>query len=329
MPASPVHKHGLFFVLVGPPGAGKNALMNAALSRLDNISQLATATTRSIRDTEEQGREHLFLSFEEFQTMIDNDELLEWQRVHLNLYGIPKHVIETAFAENRSLTADIDVLGATYIRSLYPDHVILIFIKPPSIDELENRMRQRGETETEVARRMKRVVMEMQYERLCDYVIVNDDFDEAANQLVRIIETERNRTSRPRLDFQHIGEAIGVYGTEVLYRGVPPHFTTCLLKPGEIPHLGALRAFEAETGIARDQYTLLAPAAHQGSFVPPASVHILRERETGQITFRYLLIFQQRPEAPAGWSWVDYHQPDFSADLREALEDLPQFSTGD
>ena len=142
---------GLLFLVIGPPGVGKNALMNDALKHFDDLRQLATATTRRPRPTEQEGREHLFVTPETFREMIARNELLEWQEVHPNkFYGVPRASIENALASGEKLIADIDVLGATYIRSLYPGQVVLIYIEPPSVAVLEERMQQRGENRADI-----------------------------------------------------------------------------------------------------------------------------------------------------------------------------------
>ncbi|MEZ4666753.1 MAG: guanylate kinase [Anaerolineae bacterium] len=181
---------GLLFVLVGPPGAGKNALMNAVLGRIDRLRQLPTATTRSPRATEVQGREHLFVSSEEFQRMLEHDELAEYQPVHNHMYGTPRATLERAFASENDLIADIDVFGAQKLRLAYPDNTVLIFIRPPSIDVLAQRMEVRGETAEEIDLRLKRVEMEMQFAPQCDYLITNDDFNIAAAMLEGIVWAE-------------------------------------------------------------------------------------------------------------------------------------------
>ncbi|MBZ0291299.1 MAG: guanylate kinase [Anaerolineae bacterium] len=328
MPASP-EQHGWFFVLVGPPGVGKNALMNAALEKLDHISQLATATTRPMRKTEQQGREHLFVTRETFWNMVANDELLEWQQVHLNLYGIPKHTIDAAIQENRDLTADIDVLGATYIRSLYPDHVILIFIQPPSIEELENRMRTRGEPEVEIAQRMKRVMMEMEYESLCDYVITNDDFEQAAARLIEVIQSKRQGTAKHLTNFTHAVETIGVYEHNALCHNSEPRFPEVQLQPAEIPNDAALHVFADVTGIPIESYTLLTPPTHQGSFVPPISIDVRQQTNPRQICFRYIVTFNHYVEPPKDWQWVNYHDLHLPDDILETLDDLAELSTSE
>lgn len=329
MPASP-EQYGWFFVLVGPPGVGKNALMNTALEKLDNISQLATATTRPIRKTEQQGREHLFVTRKTFWNMVTNNELLEWQQVHLNLYGIPKHIIEAAIQENRDLIADIDVLGATYIRSLYPEHVILIFIQPPSLEDLENRMRARGESEIEIAKRMQRVMMEMEYRDLCDYIVTNDDFEQAASHLMNIIQNERHQTAPQRLQFRHGIETMGIYDQTILFHDTPPHYPQTELRVTEIPNEAAIRVFEEATGIPPASYTLLEPPEHRGSFVPPSSIDIRQdEANSRRICFRYIVTFHHYVEPPVGWQWKNYHELHLPNDILETLENLTALSAND
>lgn len=193
------HQWGLLFVLVGPPGVGKNAMMNAVLSQISSLRQLPTATTRPIRSNEQEGREHLFVSPVEFQHMIDQGDLIEWQVVHGHQYGTPRSTVQQAMATGEDLIADIEVLGATYLRSAFPDNVILIFVQPPSVTELIHRMHNRGETETEIQKRMQRVEMEMRYAPECDYLITNDAVERASDILRGIILAEYSRRDLKRL----------------------------------------------------------------------------------------------------------------------------------
>ncbi len=119
-----VEHWGLLFVIVGPAGVGKNALMNSVLDRVSDLRQLPTATTRGIRPDEQAGREHLFVSVGEFQRMIADNELLENQEVHGNFYGVPRLTVEQAIAQEHDLIADIDVLGATALHNNFPDHTV-------------------------------------------------------------------------------------------------------------------------------------------------------------------------------------------------------------
>lgn len=195
------HHWGILFVLVGPTGAGKNALMNVVLQQVSRLRQLPTATTRDKRSYEEQGREHLFVSREEFEQMIEEDALVEWQPVHHNhLYGTPRATLEKAFAAEDDLIADIDVKGAEQLHNTYPDNTILIFIQPPSVDELTKRIQGRGEeTQAEIEERLRRVPMEMAFAPQCDYLITNDNKDAASATLHAIVLAEFSRRDMKKL----------------------------------------------------------------------------------------------------------------------------------
>ncbi|MBL8157035.1 MAG: guanylate kinase [Anaerolineae bacterium] len=190
---------GLLFILVGPPGVGKNAMMNSVLERITSLHQLPTATTRPIRSNEQEGREHLFVSTAEFQRMIDQGELIEWQVVHGHQYGTPRSTVQQAMETGQDLIADIEVLGATHLRSAFPENVILVFVQPPSVDELIHRMHNRGETEAEIQKRMQRVEMELRYAPECDYLITNDSIERASDILRGIILAEYSRRDLKRL----------------------------------------------------------------------------------------------------------------------------------
>jgi guanylate kinase len=185
---------GQLYLLVGPPGVGKNTLMKIVLDRFGDIHQLPTATTRAPRPGEQEGREHYFISHESFRQWIADNRLIEYQVVHSgNYYGTPRHTVEDSIQQRHDRIADIEVLGANQLRQAYPDNTVLIFIQPPNRDDLIERMRSRAENEASIADRMKRVDMEMAYAPLCDYLITNDDLDHAAEQLTGIIHAERSR----------------------------------------------------------------------------------------------------------------------------------------
>jgi guanylate kinase len=191
------HNWGLLFVMVGPAGAGKNAIMNEVLRQLPDLHQLPTATTRPMRDTEEQGREHLFVNEAEFRGL----DLIESQIVHNHLYGTPRATIEKAMHDGRDLIADIEVLGATYLHHAYPQNTVLVFVQPPSVNDLIKRMSIRGETQEEIDTRLKRVEMEMQYAPQCDYLITNyqDQLKESSAILYGIVLAERSRRALQQL----------------------------------------------------------------------------------------------------------------------------------
>ena len=187
--------------MVGPAGAGKNAIMNEVLHQLTDLRQLPTATTRPMRDTEQQGREHLFVSETEFQKMDERHELIESQSVHNHLYGTPRSTIEAAMQNGQDLIADIEPLGATYLHTAFPHNTVLVFVQPPSVDDLIKRMSIRGETQDEIDRRLQRVEMEMQYAPQCDYLITNyqDQLKQSSAILFGIVLAERSRRSLEQL----------------------------------------------------------------------------------------------------------------------------------
>jgi guanylate kinase len=195
------HYSGLLFVMVGPAGAGKNAIMNEVLRQLADLHQLPTATTRPMRDTEQQGREHQFVSEAEFQQMELHGDLIESQPVHNHFYGTPRVTFENAMRDGLDLIADIDVVGATRLHNAYPHNTVLVFVQPPSVDELIKRMSIRGETQGEIDIRLQRVEMEMHYAPQCDYLITNyqDQLKQSSAILYGIVLAERSRRALQEL----------------------------------------------------------------------------------------------------------------------------------
>lgn len=187
---------GLLFILVGPGGVGKNTLMQAVLPRFDHLSQLATATTRMMRPNEISDVHHIFVSQAEFERMIADNELVEYEQVHPGkYYGVPRKPLETAITNGTDLIADIEISGAAHVRRAYPENTVLIFIKPPSLEILAERMQARGENPTGIAERMERAAREMPFAEQCDYVIENDEgkFEAAAEELYQVILKERSK----------------------------------------------------------------------------------------------------------------------------------------
>ncbi len=247
---------GLLFILVGPTGAGKNTLINGVLGRIDALQQLPTATTRPIRPGEKEGREHHFISRDEFERMIGAAELLEWQNVHGNLYGVPKGTVEYLVENRLDRIADIDVLGGMLVRSLYPDNVILIFVRPGTDEEVSDIVRERlegrGDNAEEIETRLRRVEMEMEYAPQCDYLITNDNADRAASTLESIIRAEYSRRdlvnlrvarNLPRHVLVYSSVAVAIRDDQVLcYKGKLPMVR---MLDGEMPGEAALRAFDS------------------------------------------------------------------------------------
>lgn len=188
---------GVIFVMIGPGGAGKNAIMRAIIQQSNNVTQLATATTRPMRDDEQQGREHLFISPEQFKQMIANNELLEYQEVTTNrFYGIPRQSVFKSLQDSTIRIADIEVLGAQELVKAFPDQVVQIFVTVPGetledkLKLLKARMEQRDNS-TQVEERLKRArTLEFPYQKYCDYVVVNDELSHATQLVSDIINKE-------------------------------------------------------------------------------------------------------------------------------------------
>jgi guanylate kinase len=190
---------GLLFILVGPGGVGKNALMQNVLPRFQHLRQLPTATTRAPREGEQHGRERLFVSLDEFKRMIANGELLEHEEVHPGkFYGVPRCKVEEALREGEDLIADIEIAGAEKVHTAYPDNTVLIFIAPPSMDVLSERMRNRGESEQGIAERIARAEREMDFIKQSEHLIVNDEFERASQELYDVICKERAERDQKR-----------------------------------------------------------------------------------------------------------------------------------
>ena len=192
---------GVVFVMIGPGGAGKNAIMKAIMAAFPAVRQLATATTRPMRADERQGREHLFVSEARFRSMIQHDELLEHQEVTPGkYYGIPRRTVDESLAAGAALIADIEVLGAMQLAAAYPDNVVQIFITVPGGDiaeqlsVLRKRMRARADAATDIEQRLERArTLELPYQRRCDYIVVNDDLARAIMNTSTIVRREMNQ----------------------------------------------------------------------------------------------------------------------------------------
>ena len=199
MPAqeSPTRR-GLLIILSSPSGAGKTTLARRLLAVDPQVSFSVSATTRAPRPGEMDGREYHFVTRDEFLAMVDRGELLEHAEVFGNLYGSPRGPIETAMAEGRDTLFDIDWQGGQQIRnSPLGREVVSIFILPPSMAELERRLRTRGQDSGEViAGRMARSMAEVSHWAEYDYVLVNRDLDETEAKVRHIVEVERLRRER-------------------------------------------------------------------------------------------------------------------------------------
>jgi guanylate kinase len=191
-------RRGLLIILSSPSGAGKSTLAKRLMAWDEGLKFSVSATTRAPRAGEEDGREYYFRSREAFEAMVAAGEMLEHAEVFGNLYGTPKGPVEAAMLEGRDTLFDVDWQGGQQIRrsSLGKD-VVSIFVLPPSIEELDRRLRGRGQDSDEViAGRMAKSRDEISHWSEYDYVLVNNDIDAAEARLRIIIEAERARADR-------------------------------------------------------------------------------------------------------------------------------------
>ena len=192
---SPVHSNPLLLVLSGPSGVGKDLLLTRLREAGRPYHFTVTVTTRAKRNGEHDGLDYHFISAQQFESMIANEELLEWANVFGNYYGVPKSQVMDAMARGQDVILKIDVQGAATVRSLVPD-ALFIFLAPPSGEELERRLRGRNtESDYALISRIEQARHELQEAEKFDYTVVHhtDATDEAALEIEDIIRRERHR----------------------------------------------------------------------------------------------------------------------------------------
>jgi guanylate kinase len=184
-------KHHKLFLLVGPSGVGKNTVMDGVLKKNLNLGAVPSYTTRPPRQREKNGREYFFVSQNEFRDLIKNHQLLEYEEVHPGiLYGTPLHKIGELLKE-KDLIKHIDVLGVQSLKKAFPANIVIIFLKPPSLEELKNRIKKRGElSEDQIKQRLSRIPFEMKTVDMADYRVVNDKLAKCVDDVVKIIKRE-------------------------------------------------------------------------------------------------------------------------------------------
>ncbi|MDP2636236.1 MAG: guanylate kinase [Pseudoalteromonas sp.] len=182
---------GNLFILSAPSGAGKSSLINALLAKHADMKVSVSHTTRSPRPGEDNGVHYHFVSVDEFKSLIDKNDFFEWAQVFDNYYGTSKQAIEEQLAAGIDVFLDIDWQGAQQMRKLVDD-IETIFILPPSKEELETRLNNRGQDSAEViAGRMAQAQSESSHYDEYDYVVINDDFDTALTQIETIVLAKR------------------------------------------------------------------------------------------------------------------------------------------
>jgi guanylate kinase len=179
---------GRLYVVSGPSGAGKGTVVRQVLTRIPDIVVSVSATTRPARPGERNGVDYRFIPVNDFLGMRDRGEFLEWAQVYGNYYGTPRAPVDAALNAGRDIICELDIQGALAVKRARPD-AVLIFIEPPSLDELFLRLRGRGTEDPEtLSRRMRAAYDEVKNKGSYDHIVVNDDPERAAAEVVRILE---------------------------------------------------------------------------------------------------------------------------------------------
>lgn len=187
---------GLLFIVAAPSGAGKSSLVNALLAEDPQLALSISYTTRPPRSGEANGREYHFVDRPTFERMLDADEFLESAEVHGNLYGTPQRQIAQMRASGRDVVLEIDWQGARQVRRIFPE-AIGIFIMPPSMAELERRLRARDkDTKAAIRRRLAAAAEEMSHWAEFDYAIINNNFEDARRDLAAVVRAVRLTSAR-------------------------------------------------------------------------------------------------------------------------------------
>lgn len=206
----PAPSRGNIYLIAAPSGAGKSSLVNALLAQEPSIMLSISCTTRPIRPGEKNGEHYHFVSLEEYKRLRDSDNLLEHAEVHSNFYGTPAQPVQRALEQGCDVLLEIDWQGARQVRKYYPQ-AIGVFILPPSIEELEKRLYNRGQDDDMViARRLLAAGSEMAHVGEFQYAIINEDFDVALAHLSAIIQSSRLRTTEQAKRHADLFDQLGI-----------------------------------------------------------------------------------------------------------------------
>ena len=180
-----------------PSGTGKTTLCKALQKVISELEWSISFTTRDKRKMEKNGVDYHFVSIANFQELIKNNSFAEWESVHGHYYGTEKHTLENAIASKKFLLLEMDVKGAMSIKRLYPKNTFSIFISPPSIDHLRERLLNRGsESIRKIETRLKRIKKELKYMNKFDHVMINENFDIAKDELIKVVNKLKNRSTQ-------------------------------------------------------------------------------------------------------------------------------------
>ncbi len=192
-----VARRGMMFVLSSPSGAGKSTLSRMLLLDDPGVELSISVTTRAKRPGETDGRDYHFIDKARFDRMVETQELLEWARVFDNFYGTPRAPVEKVLAAGRDMLFDLDWQGTQQVRERARSDLVSVFVLPPSVPELERRLRARAQDSDAVIRsRMERAGDEMSHWAEYDYVVINNDIEQALKEVRAILAAERLRRER-------------------------------------------------------------------------------------------------------------------------------------
>ena len=199
-----MNKEGILIVVSGFSGAGKGTIMKALLERYDNYALSISATTRNPRPGEEEGKAYFFKTTEEFEKMIAKDDLIEYAMYVGNYYGTPKACVEEQLRAGKDVILEIEIQGALKVKEKFPN-TLLLFVTPPSAEELRKRLEGRGtETQEVIDGRMKRAIEEAEYMDQYDYLVVNDELDVCVEEMHHLIQGEHERCFRNQTFIEHM-----------------------------------------------------------------------------------------------------------------------------
>lgn len=175
-----------FIILIGPSGVGKSSFLERALKDYPNLRDVTTYTTRPLRAGESEGNPYHFVTKEKFEDLKKQNFFVEWAQVHDKFYGTPKDQLDRAWANHLGVIIDLDIQGARSIKKLYP-FAVTVFLKPPSLDALRQRLMKRGQT-TDLELRLANAQKELAVAGEFDEVLVNDDFEGTYRTFIKIVE---------------------------------------------------------------------------------------------------------------------------------------------
>ena len=195
-----MNHQGILVVVSGFSGAGKGTLMKELLKRYDNYALSISATTRAPREGETDGKEYFFVTKEQFEKMRDERKLVEYAQYVNNYYGTPKEYVEQKMAEGKDVILEIEIQGALKVKKRFPD-ALLLFVTPPSAEDLRRRLVGRGTETLEVINaRLARAAEEASGMEAYDYLLINDDLDRCVEEMHQLIQLQHRKTSY-HLDF--------------------------------------------------------------------------------------------------------------------------------